>query len=301
MTDVEDHADCLARSAGEGFLKLRPDFELAGGVFDSEQAEGDGVGRSGGSLILNADDWGRSRDITDRTYECAHHGSISSVSAMVWMADSERAAALARERGIDAGLHLNLTTPFSAPGIPELVARRQHEVASYLRRCRLAQVIFQPLLMRSFEYVVSAQVLEFQRLYGRAPARVDGHHHMHLCGNVLWGRLLPAGCMVRRNFSFQPGEKGSANRLYRKVVDCVLDRRHQLTDYFFSLSPLKPRSRLQRIFTLARKFVVELETHPIEPQQYQFLVSGEIFSAIGDVPIAPRFVVRSNARLHHES
>jgi predicted glycoside hydrolase/deacetylase ChbG (UPF0249 family) len=67
---------------------------------------------SSGALIINADDWGRSRETTDRTLECWERGSISSVSAMVFMEDSVRAAALARERGIDTGLHLNFTTPF---------------------------------------------------------------------------------------------------------------------------------------------------------------------------------------------
>src|SRR5258708_25144263 len=58
-----------------------------------------------GVLIVNADDWGRDYETTARTLECALHGTISSVSAMVFMQGSERAAAIARERGIDAGLH----------------------------------------------------------------------------------------------------------------------------------------------------------------------------------------------------
>src|SRR4029077_20103780 len=63
-----------------------------------------------GVLIINADDWGRSQETTDRIAECVAHGAVSSVSAMVFMEDSERSAVIARERGIDAGLHLNFTT-----------------------------------------------------------------------------------------------------------------------------------------------------------------------------------------------
>ena len=58
-----------------------------------------------GALVINADDWGRDRDTTDHTLECIRAGSVSSVSAMVFMEDSEGAAARAREQGIDAGLH----------------------------------------------------------------------------------------------------------------------------------------------------------------------------------------------------
>jgi hypothetical protein len=243
-----------------------------------------------GRLIVNADDWGRDRNTTDRIRECCLRGSVSSVSAMVFMEDSERAAALALERGIDAGLHLNFTTPFSARQCPTLLARRQQALARYLLRHRLAQVIFHPGLMSSFEYVVEAQIEEFCRLYGARPKRVDGHHHMHLCANVLWARLLPFGTVARRNFSFQPGEKGLANRLYRKAVDRALARRHRLVDFLFSLPPLEPTGRWQRISSLARESVVELETHPVNPEEYRFLMEGEFRRQLGDLPVALSFV-----------
>ncbi len=249
-----------------------------------------------GLLIINADDWGRDHETTQRTIECVLRGTVSSVSAMVFMEDSERAAAIAREHGIDAGLHLNFTTPFSSKSCPAPLAEHQHRIAKQLLRRRLAQVVFYPMLTRSFEYVVSAQLDEFCRLYGAPPQRLDGHHHMHLCANVLLGRLLPPGTVVRRNFSFQPGEKSFGNRFYRKVVDRMLARRHRLTDFFFSLSPLEPSGRLERIFSLARRFVMEVETHPHDAEEYRFLAGGEIFRWAGDVPIASHFRVRSNRR-----
>jgi len=240
-----------------------------------------------GLLIMNADDWGREPLTTNRILDCALRGAVSSVSAMVFMADSERAATMARERGIEAGLHLNLTTSFSAPGCPGRLVERQQELARYLLRHRLAQVVFHPGLVRSFEYVVAAQLDEFRRLYGADPDRLDGHHHMHLCANMLLGGLLPPGTLVRRNFSFQAGEKSLWNRLYRRFVDDMLARRHRLVDFFFSLAPLEPPVRLQRIFSLAREFVVEVETHPVQPEEYRLLTGGEIFRLAGDVRIAP--------------
>jgi hypothetical protein len=164
---------------------------------------------------------------------------------------------------------------------------RQRRIAAYLRRHRLAQLVFNPALVKSFEYVVAAQIDEFHRLYGADPTRLDGHHHMHLCANVLLQGLLPPGALVRRNFSFQPGEKGIVNRSYRRFVDGWLIRRHRLADYFFSLAPLEPPGRLQRIFSLARQHVIELETHPIQPDEYQFLAAGRIFRWTADVTIAP--------------
>jgi hypothetical protein len=152
-------------------------------------------------------------------------------------------------------------------------------------------MIFHPGLAGSFEYVVKAQLEEFSRLYGAAAERIDGHHHMHLCANVLVAKLLPAGTIVRRNFSFRRGEKSWANRFYRATLDRRLSRRHRMADFFFNIQPMQPAERLQRIFADARNAVVEMETHPIDPGEYQFLSGGEIFRQAGDVAIADHYAL----------
>lgn len=238
------------------------------------------------SVIVNADDWGRDVETTDRILECVSIGTVSSTSAMVFMADSERSANLARERGVDCGLHLNFTTPFCAPNCRSRLSEHQARIIHYLRRSRLAQTVYHPGLASSFQYVVAAQMEEFERSFGSKPHRVDGHHHMHLCANVLFGRLLPAGTIARRNFSFRPGEKGSINRMYRGAIDRLLATRHQLTDYFFSLPPLEPVSRIDELFSIARRSIVEVETHPVRPEEYRFLTNGEILRRTRDLKIA---------------
>jgi len=263
-----------------------------------EVTGGNGEAPRKGLLIVNADDWGQDRITTDRILECVRHGSISSVSAMVFMEDSERSATIARESGINAGLHINFTTAFSSARGGTQLVEHQQKLSRYLRQHRFSPVVFHPGLTRSFEYVVAAQLEEFHRIYDAPPDRVDGHHHMHVCANVLVGRLLPAGTMVRRNFSFRPGEKGWSNRAYRGLVDRMLAKRHRLTDFFFSLPPLEPKSRLQRIFSLARQFVVEVETHPVNPEEYEFLTEGEFFGMAGDIQIARRYMTPSRVVLY---
>jgi chitin disaccharide deacetylase len=245
-------------------------------------------------LIINADDWGRDRANTDRILDCVSNRTVSSVSAMVYMEDSERAAAIAREHGIDAGLHLNFTTAFSAPGVPRGLAEHQRRTAAFLTRSRLNQVVFHPGLTRSFDYVVAAQRDEFHRLYGAEPQRIDGHHHMHLCANVIVAGLLPQGLLVRRNFSFQAGEKGVVNRLYRGAIDSVLGRRHKLVDFFFALAPLEPRARLDRIVSLSQQSIVELETHPVNHDEFQFLMGTGAGAGAKDLSIAQNFALPVN-------
>src|SRR6266849_1210436 len=187
-----------------------------------------------GLLIVNADDWGRERGTTTAILNCALLGTVSSVSAMVFMDDSERAAAIAQERGLDPGLHLNLTTPFSARNCSARVINCQQRVAKFLLRGRFAQTVFHPGLIRSFDYIVRTQLDEFRHLYEREPGRIDGHHHMHLCANVLLGGLLPSGIVVRGNFSFVGGEESYANILYRRLVDFLLKQNHRVVDYFYN-------------------------------------------------------------------
>jgi|SRR5690348_4876986 len=237
-------------------------------------------------LIINADDWGRDRITTDRTLECVQAGRVTSVSAMVFMEDSERAAALAREHDVDAGLHLNLTTAFTGAGADASLAKDLKRVSSFLRASSLARLLFHPALTTAFRRLAEAQVAEFRRLYGRAPARIDGHHHAHLCTNVLVQGLLGDTAIVRRNFTFERGEKSWFNRAYRGWVDRRLARRHRVTDYLFSILPLEDTARLERIIQLARTANVELETHPVEDAERTLLLSDAFRARLGDVRIA---------------
>ena len=252
---------------------------------------GDQVEAPNSGLILNADDWGRDAATTDAIRECFEHGTLSSASGMVFMEDSERAASLALEHGLDIGLHLNLTTPFSGERAGATLKGHQARLASYLRSSRFAPAVFHPGLVNAFHYVFSAQWDEFSNLYGREPHRADGHHHMHLSANVLLQRLLPRGIVLRRNFSFQRGEKGLFNRMYRSVVDRSLARKYRLADYFFSLPPILP-GRVERIAQIASKAIVEVETHPINPDERRLLTEGGLRRLIPEnLAILPAYFV----------
>jgi len=238
------------------------------------------------ALIINADDWGRDCETTDRICECMRRGAVSSTSAMVFMADSKRAADLALENGFDAGLHLNLTTEFSSAATPAGLAVHQDRLRRYLRSNPIAKMVFHPGLAKSFRYVVSAQLEEFERLYKFPPGRIDGHHHMHLCANVLLGRLLPEGVIARRSFSFLPGDRRGLRVPYRSAIDRLLAKRHRIVDLFFSIAPLRPAERLHQIADLSRRFLVELETHPVISAEYHFLLAvGTEADATGMAPV----------------
>lgn len=228
-----------------------------------------------GALIINADDWGRDRANNENILYCAVRRGVTSVSAMVFMEASEEAAQLAREHRIDAGLHLNLTTPFSEANTSIRLRDQQLKIAAFLKQHPFARAVYHPGLKEAFKYVVTAQLEEFQRLYGKTAARIDGHHHMHLCANVLVGGLLPKRTVVRRYLSAGNGGKLVRNAVFRAYAGVVIGTSHPRVDYLFTIDPMEP-SRLSRIFGLAKDHIVELETHPIEADEVRFLTEGEL-------------------------
>jgi predicted glycoside hydrolase/deacetylase ChbG (UPF0249 family) len=232
-------------------------------------------------LIVNADDLGRSAPETDSILACHARGRVTRTSAMVYMADSARAAALAQLAGLPTGLHLNLSEAFSAPDVPADLQRCHERVRSFLKASRFAPAVFNPMRAADFRHVVEAQFTEFRRLFGAEPAHVDGHQHMHLASNVLRQRLLPEGARVRRNFTFRLGEKSALNRWYRARIDRSLQRRHRLTDHFFSLSQQMPQGRFDAVLALARRAEVELMVHPAWRHEFDFLMSNAFAEAVG--------------------
>jgi predicted glycoside hydrolase/deacetylase ChbG (UPF0249 family) len=248
------------------------------------------------TVIVNADDWGRDALTTDRILDCVRAGAVSSVSAMVYMKDSARAAALAAEHGIDAGLHLNLTSPFSASHAPARLQERQTAIKRFLRAHRLARIIYHPALAAAFRYVVEAQMEEFVRIHGQPLRRLDGHHHMHLCTNILCSSIIPAQVIVRRSLSPLVGESAGPLRLYRAWRDRLLARRHPSTDFFFNLMPLDA-TRLQAIFAQAAQGSVELMTHPLDEEEYRFLMDGGLSRFSGPAAIARGYHLAVKERL----
>ena len=231
-------------------------------------------------LIVNADDFGRSVTETDVVAACHAEGRITSTTAMVFMDDSARAARIANSIGIDVGLHLNLSQPFTAPGVPPSVRRSHDSIVRFLSASKYAVVLYQPMLRGAFRDVVRAQMDEFARLYGWQPSHIDGHQHQHLCANLLIDGVLPEGQRIRRSFSFWTGEKSVINRGYRALVDRRLAQRYVLTDYFFSLKQCLRQQQMARLFDLAGSATVELMTHPIEAAEYDYLMSDACARAL---------------------
>jgi predicted glycoside hydrolase/deacetylase ChbG (UPF0249 family) len=226
-------------------------------------------------LIVNADDWGRTVAETDAGLECVAAGRVTSASAMVFMADSERAAGLAIEAGVAVGLHLNLCERFSGDAVPEDVVAVQSKVLRFLNSSKFSSLLYHPGLRRAFAQAYGDQLNEFQRLYGQAPTHVDGHRHKHLSANMLIDNVVPNGQKIRRGFFFWPREKGLLNRAYRGLVDRYVTKRYRTTDYFFALSQCLEPKRLEKVLELASSSCVEIMCHPANTVERALLLGDD--------------------------
>lgn len=234
-------------------------------------------------LIVTADDYGKTRLATDCILEVFLSSRITSASAMVFMDDSERAASLALRHSLEMGLHLNFTEPFSARNIPLKLREHHSKVGSYLTKRKWSQVIYNPFLADSFNFLFLSQLEEFNRLYGRFPDHYNGHHHMHLCANVLASKMMPTGARVRRTFTFDLGTKNPLNLLYRQILSMWISRNFVSTDAFFSIAPIHNDERLRNIISRAAKETVELEVHPENVEEMDFLLSNQYLKLMESV------------------
>lgn len=251
-------------------------------------------------LIITADDYGISRHSTDCIYKCFSGKRITSASAMVFMEDSERAASLSSQSIMEVGLHLNFTQPFNACNLSTKLREHQNRIIAYLAKHKLAQILYNPLLTDSFNYLFLSQQAEFMRLYGSSPDFYNGHHHMHLSANVLLSEMIPKGVRVRRTFTFDRGEKDLFNRIYRYILNRWVSRRFISTDSLFNIAPVRNHERIRNIFNRSGNEIVEIEVHPVKSEEIEFLFSDQYQHLINAVQIGMFRQLHAKKSLMHE-
>ncbi|HTR90038.1 MAG TPA: ChbG/HpnK family deacetylase [Solirubrobacteraceae bacterium] len=247
-----------------------------------------------GLLIVNADDWGGFREGTDAIERCFAAGAISSTTAMVHMADSARAAELARERARPTGLHLNLTQPFDAPDVPEAVRERQRRLCAHFRRlgARRWTRSPDPRVHRLLADAIAEQLEAHRALYARDPTHLDSHHHVHLCPDVYRSRAFPRELPVRQTLSFAPARsrapggvppRARLTHLLGTLKHALLARRFHTTESFWCASELSPGSRslpIADIAAHAAQHTVEVMVHPSFEAELDVLLAEPWLAAL---------------------
>ena len=124
-------------------------------------------------LIVNADDWGLTRGVSDGILAAHRHGIVSSTTVLVTtQLDREQLARL-RDSGLGVGLHVNLTL-----GTP--LTRGRSLVDGDGRFVRDARRAAARVTAADVRAEIEAQVERFESAIKRRPTHLDSHHHVGL-------------------------------------------------------------------------------------------------------------------------
>jgi chitin disaccharide deacetylase len=237
-------------------------------------------------LIVNADDWGLRPEVTDAILECRRAGAIASASAMVHMEDSGRAFELAAREGLPLGLHLNLTTPFTAADVPPDRRQRQERAVAYFAGSGRRRLLLDPRARGPIDSCIADQLEAFAESTGRPARHADGHQHIQVCPTALLAPSLGSLASLRRAQSFLDGRRSTVKRAYRGAVNLALRRRFRSVR-FVSLRDLHPDlggTGLDRLADLARRDDVEVMVHPAWQEERRVLLSPDWLQLLTSLP-----------------
>ena len=210
----------------------------------------------GKQLIVNADDFGFTRDVNSGIVEAHRLGILTATTLMATGDAFDDAVRLAKETPtLDIGCHLVLVGALGFPStIPQLV-----------RAVALGQIPIYDRLTQQVRRIVDA---------GLEPTHLDTHKHTHLLPPVLdaVARISEEFriAWVRRPFDFplQPGGVGWKNRLMRLMsgrFQHALTRHHCRSTDWFAGFRLTGRYRAGDLADLIRALpegITEFMCHP---------------------------------------
>ncbi len=246
------------------------------------------------TVIVNADDFGKSESVNRAITECFAKGMIQRTTIMVNMPAADEAVAIAKEQGFAGrvGIHLNLTE-----GLPltldirsnPLLCDEKGNFHAGFQRTTKYRLYMDELTIGQIQKELDAQ-LEKYGAYGFTLWHVDSHHHVHTNYPVLRA-LKPlakkygfSSIRLGRNL-FRGGNP--MMKLYKILYNRALRKLcRETTDYFgsykdfasyFSLElppPEKERAAAVKntaehnaVKNFLSKYRLELMVHPMYDEQ----------------------------------
>lgn len=137
-------------------------------------------------LIVNADDFGLTRGVSEGILTAHRHGIVTSTTVLVTSSIDGDLVARARDCGLGLGLHVNFTLGRPLTRGTSLV----DEGGRFVRDARRAAA---RASAGDVDAEVDAQVDRFIALIGRRPTHLDTHHHVGLLSPMRETVLAVAG------------------------------------------------------------------------------------------------------------
>lgn len=194
------------------------------------------------SIIVNADDFGKNRQVNEAICAAFAKGLIHRTTLMANMPYAAEAMDMARQHGFDSqvGIHLNLTE--GRPLTDELASNREicdenGMFTADFHRNTFKRFVLASAITKQIRAELDAQLARYEELGGTL-FHVDSHHHVHTDLSVLKA-LRPLikkynvkSVRLGRNL-YHGGNK--LMRLYKKYLNRELSSYNEdRTDYFGS-------------------------------------------------------------------
>jgi hypothetical protein len=136
------------------------------------------------NLIINADDFGMSKEVNKGIIQGVRQGIISSVSVMTNMPYFDEAIKfLKKYPKISVGLHFNITegSPLSLPKEVETLIREDNSF--YFWSFLIQKMLFKQINLNDVQSELKAQYVTLAKT--RIPiTHIDSHHHIHLTPSI---------------------------------------------------------------------------------------------------------------------
>ncbi len=230
------------------------------------------------SLIVNADDYGHTPDVSKGICQAHLQGIVTSTTAMMnrpaAVDELSKATALCPRLGL--GVHLVLTT-----GIPVLPAANISTLVDTVGRFNRRDTLIASLDRIDLDQVDAewhAQVELFVKTTGRNPDHLDSHHHSSYFSPALFERMLHLAeelrCPIRNPFAdvsnpaadYLPGDPSAQNLA---AISALLQQfnpkrpqRFFASFYDEGASPAHLREILQEVAASPEGQVCEIMCHP---------------------------------------
>lgn len=220
-------------------------------------------------VIINADDFGLSKEVNEGIIESHTNGIVTSASLMMTMSAVNHAVTkLHKYPNLDVGIHLDLTWG-KALSDPSRIPSLTNSCGDFVgKRKLLVRLLINSISQNEIEREISAQINAFKKL-GIKPYHADVHQHFQ-CIPVVMKALMNVAIAENIPFVRLPFERVFATPVNAFVSLMSLNSEKywkaniKKTDYFIglSLTDNMNETALIKTFSKLKSGLIEVMCHP---------------------------------------
>ena len=151
-------------------------------------------------ILFHADDFGRSKEISNNIIKCIKFGFLDSVSVMV-NHDNNSHKNLKKLKGINIRLHLNLT---------EFPKSEINKNSSFLKLVFLNDIQKKKIIKE-----INSQINKFLKIYKPKDLKIDSHEHVHM---IPW---ISEYLLKQKKFNIKELRNSNEKLMLPRLIDLV--------------------------------------------------------------------------------